>query len=127
MLHVQTLGEIEREFRDDVADRVETLRCFVDQDVLALDAIAAILAKACRDIAPLVASLDSAALNPKADPFSPAMVDEYALVEGLLWDQLSPGAEKLLKAQVKEALRFPALSGPKGRELVASFDDGCVQ
>ena len=40
MLHIQSLGEAERGFRDAAARGSDILRCFVDQDVLALDAIA---------------------------------------------------------------------------------------
>lgn len=131
-VRVPTLGEIERAFRDDVAERFETLRAFVDQDVLGLDAIAAVLARACRAIEPLYRRLDTARLvenrgRNAPESFLAAEVDAYALVEGLMWGKLAGPAEALLKAQLQHALDHPQAQVPRTKPLVASFDEGSVQ
>lgn len=130
MLHIQSLGDAERGFRDAVARGSESLRCFVDQDVLALDAIAAALAGAVRGVEPLFASLDAALSTTDARGFAKPPprfhardVDAYALVEALFWGELTGEAETLLKAQLQAWLD----GGPAARALRPSFDDGCVQ
>lgn len=131
-IRVPTLGEIERAFRDDVAERCETLRSFVDQDVLGLDAIAAVLARACRAIEPLYRGLDAARLVESGgrnapQTFHAAEVDAYALVEGLMWGKLAGTAEALLKAQLQHAFDHPDAPASRAKPLVASFDEGSVQ
>lgn len=130
MLHIQTLGEAERGFRDAVASAGETLRCFVDQDVLALDAIAAAIAAAARAAEPLFAGLDAALATIDARGFArqkprfrAADIDAYAVVEALFWGELKAEAETLLKAQLQAHLEAPKPTRP----TVPSFDDGCVQ
>jgi hypothetical protein len=134
-----TVGEAERGFRDAVADRYETLRCFIDQDVLGLEAIAEVLAKACREIETLYRGLDTARLYTDCDgrcapeTFVAAKVDTYAFIEGLLWGKLSDGAELLLKTQLQAALQAgqKQTDAPSSRnritDLTPSFDEGCMQ
>jgi hypothetical protein len=130
MLHLQSLGEAERGFRDAAARGRETLRCFVDQDVLALDAIAAAVASAARAVEPLFAGLDAALSTTDARGFSRQRprfrardVDAYAVIEALFWGELTAEAETLLKAQLQAHLERAAASRP----TTPSFDDGCVQ
>jgi hypothetical protein len=130
MLHLQSLGEAERGFRDAVARGSETLRCFVDQDVLALDAIAAAVAGAARNVEPLFAGLDAALAATDARGFARQRprfrardVDAYAVIEALFWGELTAEAETLLKAQLQAHLE----RGPNYRPTTPSFDDGCVQ
>ena len=130
MLHIQSLGEAERGFRDAAARGTETLRCFVDQDVLALDAIATALAAAARAVEPLFAGLDAALATTDARGFArqrPAFrardVDAYAVIEALFWGELTAEAETLLKAQLQARLE----RAPTPRPTTPSFDDGCVQ
>jgi hypothetical protein len=130
MLHIRSLGEAEWGFRDAAAARGETLRCFVDQDVLALDAIAAAVARAARQIEPLFAGLDAALATTDARGFArrklrfrAADVDAYAVVEALFWGELTGEAETLLKAQLQARLD----SRPTPAPTIPSFDDGCVQ
>ena len=100
MLHLTTLGEAERGFRDAAAEGGETLRCFVDQDVLALDAIAATLAQATRSLEPLFGGLDAALATTDERGFSrqrprfrAADIDAYAVIEALFWGELTAEAE----------------------------------
>lgn len=130
MLHIQSLGEAERRFRDAAARGSESLRCFVDQDVLALDVIAGALAAVARRIEPLFAGLDAALSTTDASGFTrerPRFVardtDAYALVEALFWGELTAEAETLLKAQLQAHLERPT----PARATTPSFDDGCVQ
>lgn len=129
MLHIQSLGEAERGFRDAAARGSESLRCFVDQDVLALDAIASALASAARGIESLFGGLDAALsttdtrgfARPRSR-FAATDIDAYALVEALFWGELTAEAETLLKAQLQTHLKKPTPS-----RTTPSFDDGCVQ
>ena len=130
MLHIQTLGEAERGFRDAAARGSDSLRCFVDQDVLALDAIATALAAAARGIEPLFSGLDAALATTDARGFARQRprfaardIDAYALVEALFWGELTAEAETLLKAQLQARLEQPVAPRP----TTPSFDDGCVQ
>jgi hypothetical protein len=130
MLHIQSLGEAERGFRDAVASRGESLRCFIDQDVAALDAIAETLTRAARAAEPLFARLDAALRTTDACGFArqrprfrARAVDAYAVVEALFWGELTDEAETLLKAQLQARLE----TRPTPTPTVASFDDGCVQ
>jgi hypothetical protein len=84
---------------------------FISQDVLILQAIAGLLARVARDIAALFPTLDTArrvtgvkGAATRADPFTIAAVDEYAVVEALFWDRLSNEAETLLKVLLRQAL-----------------------
>jgi hypothetical protein len=130
MLHIQSLGAAERGFRDATARSSETLRCFVDQDVLALDAIAAAVARAARAVEPLFARLDVALSTTdtrgfarRKPRFRAREVDAYAVIEALFWGELTAEAETLLKAQLQAHLE----QGPVERPTTPSFDDGCVQ
>lgn len=130
MLHIQSLGEAERGFRDAAARGSESLRCFVDQDVLALDAIAAAVAGAARSVERLFAGLDAALATTDARGFARQKprfrardVDAYAVIEALFWGELTAEAETLLKAQLQAHLE----RGPSPRPTTPSFDDGCVQ
>lgn len=130
MLHIQTLGEAERGFRDAVAAGSQTLLCYVDQDVLALDAIAFVMAQAARTVEPLFAALDAALSTTDARGFARQKprfrardIDAYALVEALFWGELTGEAETLLKAQVQTALE----RAPTPPATTPSFDEGCVQ
>lgn len=130
-IRVPTLAEIERAFRDEVAEACDTLRAFVDADVLGLEAIAETLARACRALEPLYRRLDAARLveargRNAPQSFLAAEVDAYALVESLFWGKLSGGAEALLKAQLQQALETPAPPA-RGAVLTPSFDEGSVQ
>ena len=130
MLHIQSLGEAERGFRDAVAHGSESLRCFVDQDVLALDAIAAAVARAARAVEPLFAGLDAALSATDARGFARQRprfracdVDAWAVIEALFWGELTAQAETLLKAQLQHQLE----TRPEPSPTTPSFDDGCVQ
>jgi hypothetical protein len=98
---------------EDAANRYDTLTYFIHQDVVAIQAMADILARACAAIGLLFSRLDTAkrtadargaALRPTPS-LAPAEVDEYALVEALFWDRLSPEAEALLKVMLRAGLR----------------------
>jgi hypothetical protein len=98
---------------EDAANRHDTLACFIHQDVAAIQAMADILAQACGAIGLLFSRLDTAkrttdargaAIRP-TPTLVPAEVDEYALVEALFWDRLSPDAETLLKVMLRAGLR----------------------
>jgi hypothetical protein len=130
MPYIRSLGEAERGFRDAVASRSESLRSFVDQDVLALEARAEVLAAAARRLEPLFAGLDAAVAATDARGFArerprfrAAQVDAYALVEALFWGELTAEAEVLLKTQLQARLE----TRPPARATTPSFDEGCVQ
>jgi hypothetical protein len=89
------------------------LTCFIHQDVAAIQAMADILVRACNAIGLLFSRLDTArrttdgrgvAIRP-APTLTPDDVDEYAVVEALFWDRLSPEAETLLKVMLRVGLR----------------------
>lgn len=123
---------------EDAANRQDTLTCFIHQDVTAIQASADILARAVAAIGLLYSRMDTAkrttdargAATRPAPTMNPADLDEYALVESLYWDRLSPEAETLLKVMLRQALKAAKPEGdhrPEVAPLVESHDEGCHQ
>ena len=106
-----TLDDATHAFETYTRDNFRVTPAAIAREVDRLDAIAIILAKACRELEIPFNALDVAlegcdrsGLPVRAEPFSPSFVDEYALIESLFWARLSPPAETLLKVMLKHEL-----------------------
>jgi hypothetical protein len=102
-----TVADAYGAFQSAAAERHGVYSLGAHKEAGTLDQVANVLARAFREIEPLMGDLDLAADG--QDEFTAASVDTYAAVEALFWENLSGPAQTLLKALISAALRSEVL------------------